>query len=98
MLLLFPTSLIILAIRAERFGRYIASQASPSWLADAVPDILIQDTPPVVVAQPGAAVCQHIMYVSNSRASQSEKIRSRTGGGGEDKSEGKVEQEEEGGI
>lgn len=76
-LLLLPTSLVILAIRAERFRRYIASQPSPSWLADAVPDVLIEDAPPVVVAQPGAAVCQHIMCVSNSRARKNKDIRWR---------------------
>lgn len=79
-LLLLPTSFIIFAIWAERFGRYVASQPSPSWLADAVPDVLIQDAPSVVITQPGAAVCQHIMYVSHSRASQKKKIRSRKWG------------------
>jgi len=54
-----------------------------------VPDVLIQDAPPVVVTQPGAAVCQHIMYVSNSRANQNEEIRRRRGV--KDKSEGGIE-------
>jgi len=61
-----PTSLVILAVGAERFRGYVASQPSPPGLADAVPDVLIQDAPPVVVAQPGAAVCQRIMYVSKT--------------------------------
>lgn len=82
-LLLLPTSLVILAIWTERFGRYIASQPSPSWLADAVPDVLIQDAPPIVVAQPGAAVCQHITYMSNSQTHQDEEIRMRRRGRGE---------------
>ena len=47
-----------------------------------MPDVLIQDAPPVVVAQPGAAVCQHIMYASNSRASQNKEIKRGGGGGG----------------
>lgn len=47
-----------------------------------MPDVLIEDAPPVVVAQPGAAVCQHIMYVSNSRASRNKEIRRRRGGRG----------------
>jgi len=65
-LLLLLTSLVILAIRAERFGSDIATEPSPSRLADAVPDVLIQDAPPIVVAQPRAAVCQHIMHGSKT--------------------------------
>lgn len=59
-----PTSLVIFAIWAEHFGGHVAAQASPSWLANAVPHVLIQNTPPVVVAQPGAAICQHITRMS----------------------------------
>lgn len=70
-----PTSLVVLPVGAERLGGNVAPQPSPPGLADAVPDVLIEDAPPVVVAQPGAAVCQHITQASNSRASQHREIR-----------------------
>lgn len=56
--LLLPTSLVILAVGAERLGGDVAAEPPPPGLADAVPDVLVQDAPPVVVAQAGAAVCQ----------------------------------------
>lgn len=64
------TPLIILAIWAEGFRGDITSQPSPPWLADAVPHVLIQDAPPVVVAQTGAPVCQHMMSVKHPGKSE----------------------------
>ena len=53
------TPLVVLAVGAERFRGDVAAQPPPAALADAVPDVVVQDTPPVVVTESGTAVCQH---------------------------------------
>lgn len=55
--LVYLTSFIVLTVSAESFHGYVTARSPPSWLADAVPAILVQRAPPIAVAQARAALC-----------------------------------------
>lgn len=55
--LVYLTSLVVLAVSAESFHGYVTACSPPSWLADAVPAVLVQRAPPIAVTQARAALC-----------------------------------------